>query len=153
MMTETMKLAGGCGVTKEWLLAGPSIFTVHNAADAHYTFKVKLGHYDRLYGQAYWVSMLSGPDNAMDEDYTYLGSIDGNGEFFMTGGSRLPMESTAVRVLKFALQVIFEGREMPPGYGVLQAAPCSRCGKLMSTPESLYRGVGPVCYEKMMAGL
>lgn len=157
-------------ITKQWVLAGHAIFTVHNG-DTHYTYKVDAKELPAK-GQwpaktMYFVSLLTGPDN--QDDFTYLGCLDPeSGELFATGksrwkaalaeyrrlrGQRKYAEAKAyaeahiplpVRVLRWALpQVVWPGAEVPEGYGIHGEGRCGRCGRPLTRPE----GVDPAGYR------
>lgn len=88
-------------VTKEFATAGRAVFTLEvpaafaaaNKTATHYTYRIGFKKGANGYADAYFVSLLSGPDNT--EDFTYIGMLNGGtGEFRTTGKSRLPVNSS-----------------------------------------------------------
>ena len=146
-------------VSQEFVLAGDAIFTVSNGKGDHYTFRVtrkasRGAANVRRYGEWCWfVSVLKGPDNG--SDYLYLGIVDAKrGSLRLTGKAGLPAESVPVKVLIWALRHIWAGSrdsDLPAGYSIQNAGKCGRCGRLLTTPDSLECGIGPEC-RKLTGG-
>ena len=136
-------------VTKQFILAGKSIFTIHNPNGQQYTYKVVKKTYRN--SPIYFVNLLTGPNNL--SDFTYIGVLDPDkGEVRLTRGSRLTSDSLPVKVIRWAIKHIWIGSEFPPGYGVASEGRCGRCGKRLTRHEGIepkgYRfGFGPECFE------
>jgi hypothetical protein len=129
---------------RQFILAGSAVFTVvSKVTGARKTFKVSEAK-DRI--GFYFVSLLNGPDNT--SDYKYLGALfvrsaDGSLGFKLNkekwgkeAGAAFEwlLKSIATGSPKFAEQAEFwhEGR-------------CGKCGRALTTPESIAQGLGPVC--------
>ena len=161
-------------VSREFLLAGHAIFTVANPSGDRFTFKVE--RKDQEPGDArppaYFAHVLAGPDNT--RDYRYLGMLwveQGPRTLThlrITRGSRANgyNEATpAFRVCNWAIQVVYYGGYnlgwndngyatvrkygLPSGYSIQHAGYCGRCGRLLTVPESIERGIGPDCAAMM----
>jgi hypothetical protein len=137
-------------ISKEFILAGDAIFTVSNGRDEHYTYKVHTQpDRDRLSEQISFVYLLAGPDN--QRNYIYLGIImRGTFNLRLTNASKLGRDAKPVRVLQWALKKIWLNQSLPEGYSINHAGKCGRCGRLLTTPESIKSGIGPVCEERMI---
>lgn len=134
-------------IDKEFVLAGNAIFTVLNTATGkRYTFRVRQPDSNA----PFFVQLLTGPENT--RDYTYLGVLNLNGVLKLTGKSHYRDDSLPVRVFRQLLRVLWGDLELPAGWEVNHAGKCGRCGRLLTTPESCERGIGPECI-KMMAGV
>ena len=125
----------------EDLFAGKTTFTISNNAGEHYTFKViQIQDYSRFI-----VKLLTGPDNT--NSYTYLGMLF-NREckpVRLTQKSKFTKDSKPYKVFCFA-QAILGGRiELPKGYSILPSGTCFKCGRPLTTPESIKTGYGPIC--------
>ena len=123
------------------LFAGKTTFTVSNNKDQHYTFKVKqIEDYDR-----YIVSVLTGPDN--NHSYTYLGMLWDKSErpVTLTKKSKFTLTSNPYKVFKYAQAVLCGKSELPEGYDILPSGTCFKCGRKLTTPESIKSGYGPIC--------
>lgn len=59
-------------LTRQFLTAGHAIFTVSNPAGVRYTYKIVKKEPDATFvNPAYFISLLTGPDNT--RNYTYMG--------------------------------------------------------------------------------
>jgi hypothetical protein len=144
-------------VTKDWILAGNAIFTVYNGKGKHYTYRVKCKKDEKGIRPPVWfVSLLTGPDNY--DDYTYLGCLNhATGAIRITRASRMTKQSTPVRVVEWALRILFVNGILPPGYGIKGEGRCGRCGRKLTHPDGVsdegYRkGFGPECFSKITGG-
>jgi hypothetical protein len=141
-------------VTKDWILAGKAIFTIYNGNGEHYTYQVKRIH--TALQRGWFVSLLTGPDNY--DDYTYLGCLDHTtGNLRITRASKMSMQSKPVKVVGWALTILFSGGTFPPGYGIKGEGRCGRCGRKLTHPDGIAddgyrRGFGPECYAKITGG-
>ena len=135
-------------LTKDFILAGKATFTVSNAKGKHYTFKVVKKKRNESDGHIWFASMLSGPDN--ESCYTYIGTVNEiSGVPHLTQKSKFSKSSQPYKVLRWALGVVWGRNKLPDGYKIQHAGKCGRCGRTLTTPESITRGIGPECLAKM----
>lgn len=121
---------------------GNAIFTVANPEGNHYTFKIR--HPEK---KPFFVSLLTGPDNC--SDYTYLGMyIPQNKTVTLTAKSKFTENSTPVKVIRWAIKMIADNKPLPQGYSIQHEGRCCRCGRILTTPESIKNGIGPECMKK-----
>jgi hypothetical protein len=132
-------------ISREFVLAGKAIFTVSNDKGEHYTFRVHHAKSNIGYSRETWFAgLLTGPDNGAD--YQYVGIVQPNdGGVKLTAASRLTDDSKPIRVLRWALKLVWTGGTLPAGYAVQHAGRCGKCGRLLTHPESLETGIGPEC--------
>lgn len=139
----------------EFVTAGNATFTVRQPASApgnpHYTFRVRKKEANPPYPEAYFVSLLTGPDN--DSAYTYLGVLNPQtGEVRLTKKSAYAEDSYPVRLLRRVLACLLAGKGLAitaAGYDVMHEGKCGRCGRTLTVPESLDNGIGPECIKLM----
>lgn len=136
-------LEGSPVVSKQFVTAGKAVFTVQSVTGRHYTYRVSDNPYRTGVRKSWFVSLLTGPDNT--SDYTYLGMLDESGNYWPTRKTTLPESSEPVRVLRWALRLVFTGGQVPAGYSLFHAGRCGRCGRQLTTPESVAAGLGPDC--------
>lgn len=140
-------------VTPNFVLAGNAVFTVSNGAGRHFTYKVYRREPDDKHPQpAYFIKVLTSPD-----DYTYLGLltrphwVDGRAPMGikLTSMSKFKEGAECLKVARWALRAIWqvaEGRyRLPAGYTIQHVGKCGRCGRALTTPESLDTGFGEEC--------
>lgn len=136
-----------------YALAGNATITLRSLATGqHYTYKVQRG--EPRDGDArpapHFVKLLVGPENT--SDYAYLGMITGAQGFRLTKASKHSVESPAVKAFVFFYtQVIVAGR-IPPTLEVRHEGSCGCCGRALTVPESIDRGIGPECAKRTGLG-
>ncbi len=130
-------------ITKDFLTAGHAIFTVSNPLGEYFTYRVSAPNDQNELHPIWFVSVLTGPNNT--EDYTYLGLLRDNGNVHTTAKSKFAKDSKPVKVAQWAIRQVWEGKSLPSGYDVKHIGKCGRCGRPLTTPESIDSGIGPVC--------
>ena len=94
----------------------------------------------------WWVSVLVGPENT--KDYLYLGSLKGDlPEFVRTGKTKVEADDPRWVAFSDSWAEVVEG-EMPEGVEVWHDGRCGRCGRELTVPESVARGLGDECWAK-----
>lgn len=126
----------------DYVRAGNSIVTVSNNEGKHYTFKFK----KKKDQSVYFVSMLTGADN--NSDYQYMGVLTDQDYVLATKASKFSNQGTPIKVVNWALDVINGNKTLPDGYDIMHNGHCGRCGRVLTTPESIKTGLGPVCATK-----
>lgn len=152
-------------VTKEFVLAGRAVFTLEvpdsfrtsyqqkNRVEVkpHYTFRVNYKPAQGEYKEAFFVQLLTGPDNT--KSYSYLGMLDKNtGAVRTTAKSCRPDNDVSVTLLRRALNRVWADQVAEiekAGFKLHHEGRCGRCGRALTTPDSVERGIGPECWEQM----
>lgn len=131
----------------QFFTAGKAIFTVDNGKGDHYTYRVDRTPPKDNYPEAWLVKLLTGPNNT--RDYTYLGKLNPTtGQVTLTQKSRYQADTTPVRVVQWALNRVWEAKNLPEGYQIRHEGRCGRCGAPLTNPKSLDTGLGPECIKK-----
>jgi hypothetical protein len=121
-----------------FVTGGNATFTLQGK-QSRYTYKVRKSEGEK---PLLFVSLLTAPD-----EYTYLGIL-GEASLRMTKASKLNETSAPVKAFNW-----FWNRETMsaplPGLEFFHAGKCCRCGRELTVPESIERGIGPECWEKM----
>lgn len=126
--------------TADFFTGGNATFTVSNDRGNHYTFKIRKPRKD----SPLFASLMTGPDN--EASFTYVGVLDpATMVVKLTTKSRLTPESVPFKVLNWAIKAITTSHKLPPGYAIQHNGHCCRCGRTLTTPESIERGIGPEC--------
>jgi hypothetical protein len=138
---------------------GRATFTVGNNSGDHCTYRIS--HSKDT--QPLFVSLLTGSDN--ENSYTYLGILStptntldirnktvipiGNGyDLLLTQKSPYTVDSKPVKVLAWSIKKVMNGTSLPDGYTIQHVGRCCRCGRTLTTPESVELGIGPECIKK-----
>lgn len=136
-------------VTENFVFGGRAVFTVSSATGERYTYKVVKSKPNAKYTSGAWfLLVLSGPDN--ERSYEYVGIVDRQTmRLIITKKSSFSDESMAVKAFRWAAGRIVSQGEIPDGYSIVNAGLCCRCGRLLTTPESIKSGFGPTCRKSV----
>ncbi|MCI0393259.1 MAG: DUF6011 domain-containing protein, partial [Acidobacteria bacterium] len=95
------------------------------------------------------VGYLNGTDNV--NDYRFIGRVDAGGELHLFSKVRAYETPERIARLRRAFEILNSGVAEAGQAYARQSGNCWRCNRLLTTPESLDAGIGPVCAEKMGA--
>ena len=135
-----------------YMTAGNATITLRsNISGKRYTYRIKAmenkdGSVAALLDRSYFVSLLTGPDNT--GDFTYIGILTPQLNLRLTMKSKLGDECSPVQAFRFLLRCMAKGC-MPGNFEVWHAGKCGRCGRKLTVPESVERGIGPDCAQMM----
>jgi hypothetical protein len=95
----------------------------------------------------YFVTLLRGQDNV--HDFAYMGVLRKPGSFFITTKSQVTRHPTSYKALVWFLDAMRNGREILGGKPLefWHSGRCGCCGRMLTVPESVARGVGPECWK------
>ena len=130
---------------KDFVLGGNAIITIESCVTGkHFTYKIQRSKQD---SNLYFIKNLRGADNTTD--YTYVGCYFADTKTFVvekkyknTEVYGWPKSIQAVRFLFNRLD------NVPDNMLVYHNGRCCRCGRILTTPESIEKGIGPEC-ERM----
>jgi hypothetical protein len=121
----------------KFILGGKSTFTFLNPkTENRFTYKVKKHKTDNVY----FISVLTGPDA-----YTFIGSILDN-TYRHSRKSKISIDSQSARVFDYILNKL-NTNNLPDFIEIWHSGACGRCGRRLTTPESIERGFGPECIK------
>ena len=124
-----------------FIKGGNSRFTIVSPkTGARFTYRVKKPSEDRDF---FFVSLLSGANN--ETDYTYMGVIADN-QFKLTGKSKVGKDAPSYKAFDFTLRHLLHN-DLPVEFW--HEGTCCRCGRTLTVPESIERGIGPECVKHM----
>lgn len=122
----------------EFLFAGKAEFTLQSKATlAHFTFRISASEDGRMF----FVSLLTGGGKQ------YAGCIPAANrtEFRTTRGSKVGRDHRGVVALEWFLK-----HQDSDQVELHHCGKCARCGRKLTTPESIARGIGPECLSIML---
>lgn len=123
-------------MNKDFMLAGHAIFTVTNLnTGKSFTYRITTAP-----GKPHFVSVLTGPDNT--SDYTFIGTIFEQQTFRHSLKSGVGKDAQSVRSFEWLWNHI---DQLPSNVKLSHCGYCARCGKTLTTPESIEAGMGPTC--------
>jgi hypothetical protein len=127
----------------EYMLAGNAKVTlVSKKSGARFTYQIRRKDLeDKRF--LHFVSLLRGPDN--QADYMFLGTIFGGEQYRHSKKSPIGPDAPGAKAFEWAWNNL-ASQDME----VWHSGACSRCGRELTDPASIARGLGPVCAEKGM---
>lgn len=126
----------------DYMLAGKATFTVKSLASGeHYTFRM-----EKLEDKDLWfVSLLT-----LGDTYTYMGVVDGYPlHFRLTKKSNYTESCKTVKVFRWCLGNVVLLRRFPNNLEVRHEGTCGKCGRALTRPDSIDRGIGPECAKRL----
>lgn len=133
-----------------FLMGGNATITVQSKrTGTRFTYRVRAPREDgsfRYDAPIRFVQVLSGPDN--NTHYEYIGYI--RDERFYYGGAkaRANEDAPSVRAFKYAYRFL-SIESIPEQLDVFHEGKCARCGRKLTTPESIQSGFGAKCLERL----
>jgi len=133
---------------RAFVLAGRAVFSLKSKTTGnHFTYRVKRAK-GKEDGRPWFVSVLVGPRNT--SDYAFIGCLFPNGgkapKFVRTKKARENVKDDAQSVRGFRWfwdRVACGGWERQAT--LYHEGRCGRCGRTLTVPESVTRGLGPTC--------
>jgi hypothetical protein len=145
-----------------FLLAGRAIFTLsvpaaftaaHPNCKDRYTFKVVHKAASDKWPEAWFVNLLSGPDNI--SDYQPLGKLNPEtGAVRLVRSTTMTDESWPVKLVRRVMARAFADQldaVAEAGFELRHEGRCGRCGRVLTVPESIDTGLGATCAAKVGA--
>lgn len=130
---------------KSYILGGKSTFTLKSArTGAHLTFKVRQPKPDA----PHFVSVMTGTDN--ESSYTFLGTVFNGADYRHGRNSRIGTDAPSAQAFVWLWRNVTANGAIPvDGAELLPSGKCCRCGRTLTTPESIAAGIGPECAGRL----
>ena len=140
---------------KDFILAGNAYFTLESSETGNrFTYRVKPERFDSSLNQIkyYKVEVLTGQNNT--SDYLYIGFIDKLGENFKpkrkeaghyVDNINLEQNAKSIQAFLWYYHFLIRKNDCIKRVKFYHAGRCARCGRLLTTPESIESGYGPYC--------
>lgn len=112
----------------------------------HFSYEIKAISTNENGGKLLFLSVLTGPNN--ESDYSFVGTLmrhnDGQVRIKPSRKSKVRLDALSVRAFMWTFDRMQRGDDLK-GVRVMHAGRCCVCGTLLTTPESIEMGIGPVC--------
>lgn len=138
----------------DFMGAGKAIMTIESkATHKHFTFKFVRPKHDEEKDSSLkkskdlpiWVRLLNGSDN--ESSYTFLGTIFNN-TYYHSKKSRIGADAQSVRSFVWWFKSLVANSESNLNkIELYHEGRCMKCGRKLTTPESIEQGVGPICAD------
>jgi uncharacterized protein DUF6011 len=130
------------GDAMTFIQAGNATVTLRSKeTEKRYTYRIR----ESDDGKLFFVSVMWGSDN--ESDFAYIGIIR-NGEFQHTAKSKIEKDDIRWRAFSWAYNILSQNR-IPASLEVWHEGRCGCCGRKLTVPESIERGIGPECAKKV----
>jgi hypothetical protein len=132
----------------KFMRAGKAIMTIESKkTQKHFTFRFKtpknVNEDTPIKDIPIWVSVLTNSDN--ETGYEFIGTIFGD-KYFHSKKSRISTEALSVVSFNYWFKgLVTNNANRLNMLALYHAGHCMRCGRKLTTPESIELGVGPVC--------
>lgn len=121
-----------------YIFAGNATITLRSKkTDTHFTYKIRKSEK----GDVFFVQLLTGPDN-----YSYLACIFADRPYHLhhSAKSCAGVDAPSFRAMAYALKNIYADA-IPEALEIRHEGSCGRCGRPLTVPSSIDRGIGPDC--------
>jgi hypothetical protein len=123
-----------------FMFLGQAFLTIKSLkTNTHFTFRITSS---RKSGNTHFVWVKS-----ISNTFSYLGVVKNRNRFELTPSSTFNSRSMPYIAFKYLLGVALTKEAIPPLLEVCHTGRCGRCGRWISTPNSIDRGIGPECYK------
>lgn len=146
-MTESRQLTSAADALRFALAGNARLTLVSKKTGQRFTYRVRQPKGEA--GQKpspHFVQLLSGPDNTAD--YQFLGTIFNAQEYRPGRKSRIGAAAPSARAWAWFWPRLAAGH-LPEALEVWHEGRCGRCGRALTVPESIERGIGPECAAVM----
>lgn len=141
-MTDGHKLDSAEGALA-FLLAGKATVTLKSEVTGdHLTFQVRKWK-KAQHGSLHFVSVRTG------NDFANVGVIRDGSSFSRGKKADVDFDDKRVKAFRYAFAHLCDAKQLPPKCEVWHEGQCGRCGRPLTDPESIARGIGPDCLAKM----
>lgn len=125
---------------RDFALAGKARLTlVSKKTNTRFTYKVKKAKQDP---PRWFVSYLRGSSN--ENDYTYIGHFADTMNFAIGRNVQVSNSAAVMVAFRWFLHNL-RSDHVPDTLEVWHEGRCGRCGRLLTVPSSIERGIGPEC--------
>lgn len=133
----------------DFIISGKAFITAKSLdTQRHFTYKISCPRSKRKLPNnqknLWWVSLLTGNNN--ETNYTYFGTIKRyNNSFIYQHSTKTHIKDSALGVIafKYILKNLIDNKSMKVEF--FHEGKCCKCGRLLTNPESIKKGIGPEC--------
>lgn len=129
---------------REFLTGGNAIMTLESKKTGNwFTYRIKRAKKDDE-NSPLFVSVLTGQNN--ESAYTYMGTIFTNHKFnfTLTKNSKITEDALSYKAFNIFFNLLMKDK-VHGDMNIFHRGVCARCGRTLTTPESLINGFGPEC--------
>lgn len=129
---------------RDFIFAGNAIFTILNV-DTKNRFTIKVKKHKE--NDIFFVSVMTGSDNYTS--YTFIGTYFPNKGYKRSFKSRITSDAMSAKTVSWFFSKFINNQKPYETIKVYHEDKCGRCGRKLTTPESVKSGFGPECIKMM----
>lgn len=134
---------------RSFMFAGNATFTIRSTkTGTRFTYKIRVAETEAAKPDTWFVSLLRGQDN--ESDYAYMGIVRNRCEFRHTNKSRVTAEAQSAKAFQYLFDTVVLRDHLPSTLEIWHEGRCGRCGRKLTVPESIERGLGPDCADSSL---
>lgn len=134
--------------TVRFMLGGRAYVTFESAkTGVHFTYRLVENKRKGGTAPTHFVAVLTGPDT-----YTYLGCLFEGRRWAHGHKSPISRDAKSAQAFRWVWERLALQGRMPETLEVYHEGRCGRCGRRLTTPESVTVGLGAECLKKMEGG-
>ncbi len=154
-ITTTAKLPQ---INKAFLFAGRATFIAESPKGDHFTFRVGSQTSEWPLGSGkknttFFLNVRAAggrrKPNGSQSPWRYIGILKDTGDIKPTAKSEYKPDDKLFAVAAWSVRQVLDGKLLPEGYAIHHAGKCGKCGRELTDPTSMERGIGPDCWEAM----
>jgi len=127
---------------RDFIFAGNATFTVLNSDTKNrFTFKIKKHKEEEIF----FVSVMTGSSNY--NSFTYIGTYFPNKGYKRSVKSRITPDAMSAKTITWFLNKFIHNQKPYTTVKVFHEGKCGRCGRKLTTPDSVKSGFGPECIK------
>lgn len=130
----------------DFILAGKSTFTIKSVVTGkHFTYKVTQPKKNMNEKKSvHFVKLMTGTDN--ENNFTFFATVFDKAAYMHSKKSRIGADAQGVRAFRWFLNNLMNGT-VNGQVELFHEGCCGRCGRKLTTPESVETGFGPECIK------
>lgn len=133
---------------KKYMYSGKAILTIKSTVSGrHFTYLIEKAKNSGAYADVYFIKVLTGEDNTNLDLYKYFGFLKYDFFNFATEKSKIGADAKSVLAFQYAWKIV-TGEIKDDRVEFYHMGKCGRCGKPLTTPESVKMGLGEICANK-----
>ena len=135
-----------------FITSGHALFTLKSSkTGSRFTFRADCKHGEKQEeASLLFVKLLTGSNN--ESDYQYFGYLrkqpDGSWNYQHGKKTRITPEAPGAQAFSFCFSHVFMPGLERDDLEFWHEGCCGRCGRLLTDPESVERGIGPECIKR-----
>ena len=128
----------------DFILAGKSTFTLRSVkTDKHFTYKITA---PKKSTGVHFVKLMTGSDN--ESSFSFFGTIFNKERYKHGTKSKITPDAQGVKAFTWFMRNLMDGT-VNGQVELFHEGCCGRCGRKLTTPESVTNGIGPECIKLM----